>query len=120
MSAVEDPVLARPAELCCLKGSIHSGEPAGEVVEIGGVDTYVATPDAKTSNGNVLLFFPDVFGMHINNFLTIDAFAARGYLTLGVDYFAGVRLPSIRPQMDEETYLRLGFRTPYGSILRIP
>ncbi|RJE19137.1 Dienelactone hydrolase family [Aspergillus sclerotialis] len=89
MSAVEDPVLARPAELCCLKGSIHSGDPAGKVVQIGGVDTYVATPDAKTSNGNVLLFFPDVFGLHINNFLTMDAFAACGYLTLGVDYFAG-------------------------------
>ncbi|GLA54140.1 hypothetical protein AnigIFM63604_011670 [Aspergillus niger] len=89
MSAPEDPVLAKPAELCCLKGSIHSGEPAGNLTQIGGVDTYVATPDKTKSNGHVLLFFPDAFGLHINNFLTMDAFAACGYLTLGVDYFAG-------------------------------
>ncbi len=109
MSTVEDPVLAKPAELCCLKGSIHSGEPAGKVVQIGGVDTYVATPDAKAANGHVLLFFPDVFGLHINNFLTMDAFAACGYLTLGVDYFAGVRLQHSRPWMAGETYtLNLG------------
>ncbi|KAJ5743423.1 hypothetical protein N7533_010525 [Penicillium manginii] len=89
MDALEDPVLAQPVGLCCLKGSIHSGEPAGKIVQIGGVDTYVATPDKTTSNGHVLLFFPDAFGLHINNFLTMDAFAACGYLTLGVDYFAG-------------------------------
>ncbi|GKZ16494.1 hypothetical protein AbraIFM66951_000278 [Aspergillus brasiliensis] len=89
MSASEDSVLAKPAELCCLRGSIHSGEPKGNIVQIGGVDTYVATPDQATSNGHVLLFFPDAFGLHINNFLTMDAFAACGYLTLGVDYFAG-------------------------------
>lgn len=100
---MKDPVLAKPAELCCLKGSIHSGEPAGKVVQIEGVDTYIATPDAKAANGHVLLFFPDVFGLHINNFLTMDAFAACGYLTLGVDYFAGVRLHN-RPWMAGETY----------------
>lgn len=82
-----DPVLAKPADLCCLKGSIHSGEPTGNVEQIEEVDTYVAVPDAKTANGNVLLFFPDAFGLHINSFLAMDAFAACGYLTLGVDYF---------------------------------
>lgn len=90
MSAPEDPALAKPAEFCCLRGSFLSGEPAGNVKQIGGVDTYVATPDKTKSNGHVLLFFPDAFGLHINNFLTMDAFAAYGYLTLGVDYFAGV------------------------------
>ncbi|GAA91342.1 hypothetical protein AKAW_09456 [Aspergillus luchuensis IFO 4308] len=58
-------------------------------MQIGGVDTYVATPDKTKSNGHVLLFFPNAFGLHINDFLTMDAFAACGYLTLGVDYFAG-------------------------------
>lgn len=95
MSTVIDPVLAKPADLCCLKGSIHAGEPMGKVQQIEGVDTYVATPDAKTANGNVLLFFPDAFGLHINSFLTMDAFAACGYLTLGVDYFAGVRCKTL-------------------------
>ncbi|KAJ5131835.1 hypothetical protein N7448_005993 [Penicillium atrosanguineum] len=78
MSTVEDPVLAKPVDLCCLKGSIHSGEPAGKAVQIGGVNTYVATPHAMVSNDNVLLFFPDAFGLQISNFLTMDAFAACG------------------------------------------
>ncbi|KAL7946820.1 dienelactone hydrolase [Trichoderma barbatum] len=89
MSTDTDPVLAKPASICCLQGSIHSGEPTGKVEQIGGIDTYIATPDANIANGNVLLFFPDAFGLHINSFLAMDAFAACGYLTLGVDYFAG-------------------------------
>ncbi|RAH65003.1 dienelactone hydrolase [Aspergillus aculeatinus CBS 121060] len=84
-----DPILAKPVGACCFKGSIHTGEPKGKVEQIAGVDTYIATPDANRSNGHVLLFFPDAFGLHINNFLTMDSFAAAGYLTLGVDYFAG-------------------------------
>lgn len=85
-----DRVLAKPADLCCLKGDFHSGEPTGKVEKIGGVDTYIATPDPATSNGNVLLYFPDAFGLHINSFLMMDAFAACGFLALGVDYFLGV------------------------------
>lgn len=91
-TAAADPVLAKPADICCIGGAIHSGEPLGHIKQIGGVDTYVATPDPKTANGNIILFFPDAFGLHINSFLMMDAYAACGYLTLGVDYFAGVRM----------------------------
>ncbi|KAF5672324.1 dienelactone hydrolase [Fusarium heterosporum] len=59
------------------------------ISKIEGVDTYIATPDAKVANGNVLLFFPGAFGMHINSELMMDAYAACGYLVLGVDYFLG-------------------------------
>lgn len=86
-----DRVLAKPADICCLKGDIHTGEATGKIEQIGGVDTYVAIPDPARANGNVLLFFPDAFGLHVNSFLMMDAFAACGYLTLGVDYFLGVR-----------------------------
>lgn len=89
MADIVDPVLAKPADLCCLKGDIHRGEATGEIIQIEGVDTYVATPDPKVANGNVLLFFPDAFGLHINSELMMDAYAACGYLTLGVDYFLG-------------------------------
>ncbi|KAJ3537006.1 hypothetical protein NM208_g6484 [Fusarium decemcellulare] len=82
-------VLAKPADLCCLKGAFHSGQSTGSVEQIEGVDTYVARPHPERSNRNVLLFFPDAFGLHINNFLMMDAFAECGYLTLGVDYFLG-------------------------------
>jgi dienelactone hydrolase len=85
-----DRVLARPADLCCLKGDIHHGEPTGKIEQIEGVDTYIASPDPATSNGNVLLLFPDAFGLHINSLLMMDAFAACGYLTLSIDYFLRV------------------------------
>ncbi|KAF2994369.1 hypothetical protein E8E13_001534 [Curvularia kusanoi] len=89
MSDQPDPILAKPVDLCCLKGSIHTGEATGTIEEIEGVPTYVAKPNADTANGNVLLYFPDAFGLHINSFLMMDAFASCGYLVLGVDYFLG-------------------------------
>ncbi|GKZ49915.1 hypothetical protein AbraIFM66951_002624 [Aspergillus brasiliensis] len=97
-----DNVLAKPADLCCLKGAFHTGEPTGSITQIGGVDTYIARPHPERSNGNVILFFPDAFGLHINSFLMMDAFAECGYLTLGVDYFLGdyVTKYSVRPLSD--------------------
>ncbi|KAK2678876.1 Dienelactone hydrolase [Fusarium oxysporum f. sp. vasinfectum] len=46
--------------------------------------------------------FPDAFGLHINSFLMMDAFAECGYLTLGVDYFLGdpVTKHSLTPLSD--------------------
>ncbi|KAI5270051.1 dienelactone hydrolase [Aureobasidium subglaciale] len=84
-----DRTLAKPADVCCLKGSFYSGEPKGKTEQIDGVDTYIATPEPETANGNVLLYFPDAFGLHTNAFLLMDAFASCGYLTMGVDYFLG-------------------------------
>ncbi|KAF5552225.1 dienelactone hydrolase [Fusarium napiforme] len=97
-----DNVLAKPADLCCLKGSFHSGDATGSTIQIDGIDTYVAKPYPDKSNGNVLLFFPDAFGLHINSFLMMDAFAECGYLTLGVDYFLGgpVTKHSLTPLSD--------------------
>ncbi|KAF5717289.1 dienelactone hydrolase [Fusarium globosum] len=97
-----DNVLAKPADLCCLKGSFHSGEATGSTIQIDGIDTYVAKPHPDRSNGNILLFFPDAFGLHTNSFLMMDAFAECGYLTLGVDYFLGdpVTKHSLTPLSD--------------------
>lgn len=85
-----DSVLAKPADLCCIKGAIHSGEETGAIEQIDGIDTYVARPPAGKANGNVILLFPDALGLHINTFLMADAYAECGYLTLVVDYFKGV------------------------------
>lgn len=100
MAETVDPVLAKAADLCCLKGDFHHGEPKGSIIEIDGVDTYIATPDPKNANGNVLLYFPDAFGLHMNSMLMMDAYAACGYLTLGVDYFLGVCI-EFRPMSDK-------------------
>jgi hypothetical protein len=86
---MSDPVLAKPVDLCCLRGAIHSGEQKGKIEKIEGVDTYVATPNAANANGNIIMYFPDALGLHINSFLMMDAFAECGYLVLGVDYFLG-------------------------------
>jgi len=91
MADQHDHVLAKPVELCCLRGDFHHGEATGSIIQIDGIDTYKAIPDPKLANGNVLLFFPDAFGLHLRSQLTMDAYAACGYLALGVDYFLGVR-----------------------------
>lgn len=56
------------------------------------VPTYIATPEKP--NGNVVLYFPDVWGMSSNAQLLMDGFAEAGFLALGMDYFRGVSQPS--------------------------
>lgn len=89
-SAANSEYLAKPSGACCLKGTIHKGESRGSWTEVAGVETYIATPPAGKANGNILLYFPDVWGMFPNGLLVMDAFADAGYLTLGLDYFRGV------------------------------
>lgn len=82
--------LAKPPGSCCLEGSIHSGNPRGTFTTISDVETYVARPRLEgTWNGNILLYFPDVWGLFANGLLVMDGFADAGYLVLGLDYFRG-------------------------------
>jgi hypothetical protein len=85
-----DKEIAKPSGECCLKGTIHEGNPRGSTTTISGVETYVVEPPKDKNNGHVLLYFPDVFGFFTNGFLIMDGFADAGYLTLGMDYFRGV------------------------------
>lgn len=89
-AAIEDPVLAKAPGNCCLTGSIHKGEPVGIFEDIADVRTYISRPAATRANGNIILYFPDVWGHFTNGFLIMDGFAAAGYLVLGLDYFRGV------------------------------
>lgn len=96
--ADKEGYLAKPSGDCCLKGSLHEGEPKGRVETVAGIETYISTPTGPR-NGNVVLYFPDVWGFFKNGFLVMDAFADAGYLVLGLDYFRGVsgysRMPSV-------------------------
>lgn len=92
-----DAYLAKPSGSCCLKGTIHKGEGRGRWETIANVETYISVPPASKANGNVLLYFPDVWGMFPNGLLVMDAFASVGYTVLGLDYFRGVRLRISRP-----------------------
>jgi hypothetical protein len=87
-----DNYLAKPSGACCLKGSLHEGESRGTWETITGIESYITTPPANKSNGHVLLYFPDVWGMFPNGLLVMDAFADAGYTVLGLDYFRGVSL----------------------------
>jgi len=84
-----DSYLAKPSGACCFKGSIHEGEPRGTYTSILDVTTYISTPPSGNANGNILLYFPDVWGLFPNGLLIMDAFADAGYLVLGLDYFRG-------------------------------
>ena len=90
MSA-QDPVIAKPSDTCCTIGTLHEGEPRGRFETIANVETYVTTPPEGKANGHILLYFPDVWGFFNNGFLVMDGFANEGFLTLGLDYFRGVR-----------------------------
>ncbi|KAJ3550124.1 hypothetical protein NM208_g153 [Fusarium decemcellulare] len=81
--------LAKPSGPCCLKGTLHHGEPRGTWETITDIETYVSKPPADNANGHILLYFPDVWGMFTNGLLVMDAFADAGYLVFGLDYFRG-------------------------------
>jgi len=91
-STTSDSYLAKPSGPCCLKGFIHDGEPRGTISPIVGIETYVVHPHEGQANGNVILYFPDVWGLFTNGMLVMDSFAEAGYLVLGLDYFMGVSL----------------------------
>lgn len=124
-----DAYLAKPSGSCCLKGTIHKGEGRGRRETIANVETYISVPPASKANGNVLLYFPDVWGMFPNGLLVMDAFASAGYTVLGLDYFRGVRISAFSPfffsilitfrfffrVLTERSF----FRIPYGNIARI-
>lgn len=84
--------LAAPSGQCCLKGSLHQGDPRGEHTTVADVETYIARPDPFLANGHILFYFPDVWGFFTNGFLIMDGFADAGYLTIALDYFRGVRI----------------------------
>ncbi len=50
--------------------SIQSGlmwQPTGKIEKIGGVDSYVATPEADYPKDKVVLYLSDVFGLKLEN-----------------------------------------------------
>ena len=85
----DEEYLAKPSGACCLKGSVHDGEPRGTYTTLAGVETYIARPSPNNTNGNIVLYFPDVWGFFTNGMLIVDGFADAGYTALALDYFRG-------------------------------
>ena len=91
-SDVDHAYLAQPASSSCWLGTIHNGTPRGNLETVLDVPTYVSRPTPEKAKGHIVLYFPDVWGMSINAQLLMDGFADAGFLTLGMDYFRGVRM----------------------------
>ncbi|QIX01978.1 hypothetical protein AMS68_007495 [Peltaster fructicola] len=81
--------LAKPSAGCCLKGHIHSGTALGRFEKVDNIETYISEPPAGKANGNIILYYADVYGMFTNGLLIMDEMAKAGYLVLGLDYFQG-------------------------------
>ncbi|KAK7702625.1 hypothetical protein SLS64_009588 [Diaporthe eres] len=88
-ATIDQGYLAKPPGDCCIAGSLHDGEPRGTYETVEGIETYFVSPPAGRSNGNIVLYFPDVWGFFKNGLLVMDGFADAGYLTIGLDYFTG-------------------------------
>ena len=78
----------------CISGFTHEGTPTGKFEEIGGVRSYVATPEGDYPKDKVILYLPDVFGVDlVNAQLLADDFARHGFLTVIPDYLNGDPIP---------------------------
>ena len=51
-----DKVIAKASDVCCLQGTLHTGEPRGTKTTIADVETYVVEPPQGKANGNILLY----------------------------------------------------------------
>ncbi|KAJ3508391.1 hypothetical protein NLJ89_g5778 [Agrocybe chaxingu] len=88
---LSSPLLAGLPGEDCVKTHLHEGNPVGEVVPLGGMDTYVSVP-RRDSPGpkKIFIFFSDIYGpLYQNTKLIQDQIAANGYTVLGPDYFFG-------------------------------
>lgn len=63
---VHPRVRRRPVIALDWKSELTYG-PTGEIKEVGGVRSYVATPKGDYAKDKVLLFLPDVFGIDLDN-----------------------------------------------------
>ncbi|KAJ7708656.1 Alpha/Beta hydrolase protein [Mycena rosella] len=78
----------------CFKAVVHEGTPKGEMVEIGGVQCYVAMPNVEYPKDKVVLFLTDACGLGLpNNKLLADDFARNGFKTIVPDLFSGDAVP---------------------------
>ena len=53
--AASDKTIAKPSDVCCLKGTLHDGEPRGTTTTIADVETYIVEPPKDKANGNIVL-----------------------------------------------------------------
>ncbi|KAI0357999.1 alpha/beta-hydrolase [Trametes cingulata] len=78
----------------CVSGVRHEGSPEGQFTQIGGIESYVATPTVKYPKDKVVLYLSDGFGLKLqNNLLLADDYARNGFKVVVPDLFDGDALP---------------------------
>jgi len=96
--------LAAPPGDACFEGVKHEGVAKGEMIDVGGYQTYVTYPPSKSTD-KLILYYCDVHGPYfINNRLLMDWFAEHGYFVVSPDYFLGEQLEEIRKQPGFDHY----------------
>ncbi|KAL0953651.1 hypothetical protein HGRIS_004854 [Hohenbuehelia grisea] len=79
----------------CISGVRHEGTPEGKWEVLGGIKTYVATPELDYPKDKVLLYLTDIFGPELSNAqLLADDFARNGFKTVVPDIFNGDAVPA--------------------------
>lgn len=72
---------------CCAEGFKHTGTPAGKLIDIDGVETYV-TGDESLASTKTIFFLSDVLGHKFENGqLLADEYAKAGYFVVSPDVF---------------------------------
>ncbi|KAJ9610691.1 hypothetical protein H2200_005468 [Cladophialophora chaetospira] len=78
---------------CCLSGTVHDGTPQGREDTIGGIQTYIAEPNDK-STAKTVVFLVDIFGWKFKNVrLLADQYAKAGFYSYIPDVHEGDSLP---------------------------
>ncbi|CVK86991.1 hypothetical protein FPRO06_06286 [Fusarium proliferatum] len=80
----------------CFKGHSHDGQPTGEVQEMFGRPTYVASPQDDKPIKGIIVIVPDAFGWEfVNNRLLADQYALNGnFLVYLPDFMDGRSAPT--------------------------
>lgn len=88
----------------CFRGSIHEGNPRGEVTKIHGLDTYVSRPPDGAQPRGVVVIIPDAFGWEFGNIrLLADSYAEKGkFLVYLPDFMNGRSFLSIHSRAEED------------------
>ncbi|KAL7921210.1 alpha/beta-hydrolase [Trichoderma austrokoningii] len=79
----------------CYRGSVHEGEPRGEVTKAYGLDTYVVNPAGGRPAKGIVVILPDAFGWEFVNIrLLADSYADKGdFKVYAPDFMKGHPAP---------------------------
>ncbi|KAL2825358.1 dienelactone hydrolase family protein [Aspergillus cavernicola] len=80
---------SQPPKNCCFTGSLHEGDPTGEIKQIDTFRAYIASPKGNEKPDKAVILLSDIFGIFPNNQLVADGFARHGYLVVLPDLFNG-------------------------------